>query len=330
MPTILYQLLSSPLFYIVVVLWLIVDIAAEETRRNLFARVNSIIHKPVIFEKDNKPEDVPLYARRLLETISVWSNKTLQEPFADLRTLLRGWSESLVKIVSKKDKPLLVLGYGISFILLLIYLYLDAVGVITALVSRGFVSPNVPDIFLRYEYVAIGGSLFALLVAGYTLAQMTRPHSEISDWDTVTGVWRSIARFVVYVLIASGIFTVLLLGLELMIGLGYFKTESDIIVALVDFAATVLTRLNVVLASVLLFEDGIKGFILLAVLVVSIVRVIAYVVDKIAVVVGWLLPFLIDVVYRILLVLLFVLWFLFTTPIILFFSVFKKLGAAEG
>lgn len=329
MPTFVYDILSSPLFYGFVVFWLIIDIAAEKMRKETFELIDTLIHKPQILIEDESPRSVPLYARRLLETFAKWVHDSLQEPLKGLKALLQKWLSGLIAVITKPSKPLLVIGYILSFTLLLIYLYLDTIGVVTALVSRGFVSPNFPQIFQKYEYLAIGGSLFALLVAGYILAQMTKKVSELSDWDSVTGLWRTLARFVVYILIASGLFAVFFLALELMIGLGYFQNESQIVLGLVDFASTVLTRLNVALASILLFEDGIKGFVLVAILIVAVMLGFSYILEYIAYPLGKIAPFLLDIAYRLVLITLFLAWFLITTPILLVVSAFKGLASSD-
>lgn len=329
MPTFLYAILSSPWFYVLVVLWLVVDIAAEKRRESLLETLNKLVHKPVIFDADSSSEAVPFYARGLLETFSAWFRDSLPALFKDFVELLKKALVKLVGIITKPDKPLLILGYTLSFILLLIYLYLDAIGVVTALVSKGFVSPDFPEIFQRFEYVAIGGSLFSLLVAGYILSQMTRKHSEISDWDNVTGLWRVLARFIVFVLIATGLFAIVFLALELMIGLGHFENESQFLVALVDFTATVITRLNVALASILLFEDGLKGFVVVTILGIVSLLAPAIVLKYIAVPIGFFVPFVLDLSYRLLLIILFIVWFIITTPILLFTSIFKGLSSGK-
>jgi hypothetical protein len=330
MPTFVYDILSSPLFYGFLLFWLIVDIAAEKRRQEVFNLVEKLIHKPQVFEKDTEPINVPFYARNLLEAFANWFYEALQEPLKGLKGLLQSWLTGLIKIITKPTKPLLVVGYILSFILLLTYLYLDTIGVVTALVSRGFVSPDFPQVFQKYEYLAIGGSLFALLVAGYILAQMTKRVSELSDWDGVVGLWRSLARIAVYILIASGLFAVVFLSLELMISLGYFENESDIVLGLVDFASTVLTRVNVALASILLFEDGIKGFVVVAIVVIAILLGVSFLLDYIAAPIGKIIPYFLDIVYRIILLVVFIVWFLVTTPILLFTSLFKGIASSDS
>ncbi len=330
MPTFLYDILTSPLFYIAVAIWIIVDIAAEKKRQNLLNSLDGLFYKPVIFEEDDKPEEkIPFYARGILYKAATGVQRALQEPFKGVIDLLKTGIDYLVNNIKEEDKPLLFMGYILSFILFIIYFYLDTIAVVTALIANGLVSPDFPEIFQRFQYVAIGGSLFALLIGFYTLAQMTQQHSDLSGWDRVRGLWRAIARFMVFTLIVLGLFAVIFLSFQLMLSLGFFSTESSTINGLVAFASTVLTRINVAFASILLLQDGIMGFVLLGVVILAVFWATFKTLQFILRPIGIIIFFVADIIYRLLLLAVFLLWFIITTPILLFVSLFRRLNEED-
>lgn len=331
MTTSLYDILTSPLFYVFILIWLIIDIAAEKRRQRLMEQMETLLHKPAIFdEDDDRKQTAPFYARNMLYKAATGVIRFLQEPLKGVIEWIRRGRDYLASNTRKPNKPLLFIGYTVSFVLLIIYFFLDIIAIVTALIAAGLVPTTFPEIFQRFQYVAIGGSLFGLLVGFYTLAQMTQKPSEFSDWDGVQGIWRGIARFLVFALIFFGVLAVVFLSFQLMVSLGFFPNESGTINGMVAFASTILTRINVALASILLMQDGFKGFILLGVVVLTAFWAFFIAVQYILRPLSVVLFFLIDVVYRLLLVALYLVWYIITTPIMLLVSLFGRFNAEDS
>lgn len=325
MPTFVYDILVSPVFWGFVLVWLIIDIAAQSWGQSLLGRLNILVRKPHIFKEDDTPQQtVPLYVHT--HSAAVAFKDALRSPFEGAINIIKKGIDYLVSNSKDDGKPFLFIGYILSFILLVIYLYLDAIGVVIVLISQGLVSPNISEVLQRFQYVAIGGSLFALLVGFYVLAQITKSPSELSRWDKVQGPFKKIAKGLTYILIFLGFFAVIFLALDLMLGLGWFADQTSIINALVDFSSVWLTRINSALASILLLEDGIMGLVLLLSLVLSVFWIFAVVLQYIVRALGSILPLAFDISYRLILVILFVIWFLVTTPILLFVSLFQRIS----
>ncbi|MFN8384425.1 MAG: hypothetical protein U0V02_20975 [Anaerolineales bacterium] len=325
MPAFVYDILVSPIFWGGVLVWLVIDIAAQSWGQSLLGRLNILASKPHIFKEDKDPQKaVPLYVHT--HSAAVAFRDALHSPFDGAINMMKNGIDYLVLNSKDEGKPFLFVGYILSFILLVIYLYLDAIGVVIVLISQGLVSPNISEVLQRFQYVAIGGTLFALLVGFYVLAQITKSPSELSRWDKVQGPFKKIAKGITYILIFLGFFAVIFLALDLMLGLGWFADQTSIINALVDFSSVWLTRINSALASILLLEDGIMGLVLLISLVLSILWVLAVTLQYVMRTLGSILPFAFDISYRLILVILFVIWFLFTTPILLFVSFFQRIS----
>lgn len=325
MPTWIYDILTSPMFWGLVVIWLIIDIAAQKTGKEFLNNLNILLRKPGIFEPDDKSEEtVPLYVHG--DEVANRFRNALKEPIQGVIDLIKRGIDYFTHNIKDETKPFLFIGYTLSFILLAAYIYLDIIGVVIILIGAGLVSPNISEILQRFEYVAIGGSLFALLVGFYTWANITKSHSELSRWDQEKGPWKNVAKKLTYILVALGFIAVIFLTLELLVGLGYFPSQSNFVNGLVDFSSVWLTRVNSVLASVLLLEDGIWGLVLLIIVVLAISWAMFVVLQYIVRIVGSALPVVVDFIYRVALGLILFAWFLITTPILLVVSLFQRIS----
>ncbi len=325
MPTWVYDILTSPLFGGLVVTWLIIDIAAQKIGREFLSNLNILLRKPRIFEPDDKPEEtVPLYVHG--DGVANSFRHALKEPIQGMIDLIMRGIDYLARNIKDDTKPFLFIGYTLSVILLAMYLYLDAIGIVIVLIGIGLVSPNITEILQRFEYVAIGGSLFALLVGFYTWANITKAPSELSRWDKVGGSWKRVAKGLTFILVFLGFIAVMFLALALLVGLGWFPAQSAFINGLVDFSSVWLTRVNSALASVLLLEDGIMGLVLLIIVVLAISWALFVVLQYIARIIGSILPVVVDFIYRVALGLILLAWFLITTPILLVVSLFQRIS----
>lgn len=326
MSTFWYEILTSPVFWGALVIWVVIDIAAQSYGNSLMTNLNRLLGKPSIFDMDDKPEDtVTLYVHA--DKAANTFRNAMHHPLDSLIGFIRKGIDYLVGNLKEDNKPFVLLGYGLAFILLVIYLYLDAISVIIILINQGLVSQfNIPEFLQRFEYVAIGGSLFALLVGFYTLSQITQTPSSLSGWDKRRGSWKSIAKALTYILILLGFFSVIFLALDLMVDLGYFTTQGSIINGLVDFSSVWLTRINAALSSILLFEDGLMGVVLLACIALGLFWVVFVVVQVILRIAGNVLPIVINLAHRILVGVILIAWFLITTPILLLVTLFQGIS----
>lgn len=103
MAEIFYNLLNSQAFWVVIAIWVFICIAWTERLKPLLSRLGKLVVKPVIFDEDSNPNDIPFYPRRFLEKSSTGFRKTLQQPFSDLIRVVIGWFSNIAKLIYAND-----------------------------------------------------------------------------------------------------------------------------------------------------------------------------------------------------------------------------------
>ncbi|GEM_PF-6888238 len=320
MPAFLYEFLTSDGFYYFLFVWVLICIASAAKRNILLEKLKNLTSKPVIFDED-KSEPVDFYPRTAFERIAKAIVDFLEKPFISIIDGLGKWINGLKSLVTDSEKKWLPFGYSLFFLLLVFFIFADAIAIANTLVFYGLL--DVADLWeplTRYEFATAGGSLFAILVAGLITSEIYSTKSQFTEWDKIEGTWKDIAKAFTRILIISGFVVVFFLGMQRLISLGYFTNFGSTVRSGVDFVVTILIPLNTVLATALILIEGYKGLALVIILFLAIVLATVHILDYLSPLIRYVLPFTIDVVYRLILMAAFIIGFFIITPIDLVIS----------
>jgi hypothetical protein len=313
----LYNLINSPIFWILVGIWIAISLFSVKRLTELGNKLWGLISKPVVFEHDDDPDSIRGYPRAFLEAIAKVVFSALQMPFHGLVVGLGKWTSEQTQKYSETNKPFLAFGLMLFFLLTALFIYLDLIAITQALVSLGLVPlGTVWEPLNNYALAMAGGSIFAILIAILILEQIGSEVSAFTYWDQRRqGSWIRIARVLINFLIVSGTVAVLLLGLQRLIALGYIQDLRETVELAVNVGISILVPLNTILTTSLIFSEGILGFAVFLTLLAGLLRIIFFALDYVAVAVGWFFPFALDVIYRLVFFVLIVVWYFFYTPI---------------
>ncbi|MFZ5910128.1 MAG: hypothetical protein ACOYYU_08955 [Chloroflexota bacterium] len=316
MPAFFYNLLNSSTFYVTVGIWILICLASGRRIQSLGNRFVDLTFKPIIFKPDSNPESVPIYPRGLFEDVAVGFKDALQLPFRGIINSLKRWRNEQRQKYSEEEKPFLPVGNVLFLLLTSLFIYLDIIAITQALVSIGLIDlETLWEPFNNYALAMAGGSIFAILISVFVLEQISSKKSDFSHWDKRAGAWVNIAKALINYLIIFGTLAVLLLGFQRLIALGFIPDVRETVELGVNIAISILVPLNTVLTTALIFSDGIIGFMVLVTMGAGIVSGIFYILDYIALILGYVLPFVVDISYRIILIAVNLIWFLIYTPI---------------
>lgn len=316
MPQFLYTLLTSQVFWVFSGVWFLIVLASRSKRNYFLNQLNLLILKPSVFEKDENPNDIPFYPRRLLETVAVGLRESLMNLFLSINLFLTESSSRFIKSIVDPEKPRIVFGYILSFVLLFFFVFADAVAVSNTLIALGLLDiSKIWTLLTNFEIAVVAGSLFSVVAAGFVMSEIYSNKSEFSDWDSSGENWRRIAKSMAFLLIITGFIAVVLLGFQRLLTLGYFEYQKNIMQALIDLVTLVVLPVNITLAVSLIFPEGMKGMNLLFVIILVIFSMLFRAVSSLLLIIGNTLPFMIDVIYRLVLVAASIVSFILITPI---------------
>lgn len=314
----LYDLLNWQYFGILAIVWVVADLIWIGRWRELLHRLGTLLTKPTIFEKDDKPNEPPLYPRRFLEQLAQRNKKENQVEPSAKSTASKGQSSSesteqtdpFVKFVEAQKKkvfdpenPLRSLGYVLAFAAFVFFLLADAITVANTLELLGLIAIASGSFLERLDLAILGGAIMAAVVGVWMLIEMSG-RGEMVNTDTLTDSQKKFIRGV------SAIVTLLALGVmvayavQRLIALGSLQSSPtvDLILAIALYA---IQPINISLAAAITFSPAASGIMVLLFLISILLNSIMP-----------LLAFLIDVAWRILYVAIdVVVWALFT-PII--------------
>ncbi len=298
MAQLLYSILNSELFWILLAAWILIGVAWGTKREALINRLRSIVSRPVIFDHDEQPDDVPFYPRTFLERLCNAFRDTLRQPFQSLIQALRAFISRQHPMVYSAEFPLRTFGYLFFLVCLLLFAYADAIAIANGLSTLGLLTGELPPFLLKYE-IAVGVATFLSVIIGFlVLSQLFAKRSEITHGSDTEGAWRDIARVICLVIVIIGLTVSVLLGISRLIALGFIEagTSTEFFVQL---GINVLILVNGILAAALTFTEAFKGFVLVIVGAQWLLAALLYVGDYLATIVGSALPFTLDMVWRI-------------------------------
>ena len=317
----LLTILQSDWFVIFVVVWAIIAIAIREEREKLMDTIESIFRKKIVFQEDSEPI-IRYYARNLLETIAKALTLGILDTAKNLIQKTKVWGQTQRDLFSKStDKPTYrkMLGAVVLLIVMLFFLYADLIAIFNTLEVYGITS-TIPIGFRNYEYAVTFGSFFTIVIAGLILFEIYG-RSEFTDMASQPYRAKLIYATLSWILVILGLVVVISLGLiryRLITNISPLPDAN--IGSFNDLVMTIVIPLNVIFATALIVGEGLKGLPLFILGLVWIVIGVGVSFLFIFAMVNYVLWFLIDMIYRIILISLYVLFFLIITPLDKIFS----------
>lgn len=315
MPDWLYNLLTSETIYYVVGIWLLICIAWKSKRDLLITTLIGLVSERVIFEKVGHADSISFYPRNLLEKVASAFQRALVMPLDGVINGLQRWLDGLVNLIYNKDKPWRTFGYLLFLLLLVVFILADAIAIANALDVAGWINYELPAILQKYEIAAAMGSLFAIITGVFVFSEINREQSVFTDWDNTKGAWKQLAKAMSVFLVIFGFVVVIFLGLQRFEALGYVPNINSTTNAAVSVVILIIVPLNTVVATALIAEEGFKGFVLVVIAVLAIIIGTLYAVNYAAYLIGYVLPFVVDILWRIVLFILSVAIYIIVTPI---------------
>lgn len=314
MSELLYNILKSQLFAPFVIVWLIICVANQSARKSFLSRLSILVSKPIIFEKDEYPNDSNLYPRRLLEQIATMFQKAFTQPLEVVIDQFKLWIRLQASFAYRPETPIRIVGYFLYLALFILFVWANAISVVTSLdILRIFDGP-IPALLTSFEVAVFMGTLGSAIVAGLVLMDIQSERSVLSNWDEHRGMWKRTATTFALIIIFLVLLIVMALGLQRLSTIGVL-TGSVMTTAITNFTIIALVPVNNILSTVLISYEAILGILVVLVVIQLPLLGIMYILNYLLSIMGTLLPILLDIIYRILLLILDLLFYLILSPI---------------
>lgn len=318
------NLLNSEWFYVLLGIWTLISIGHKSERETLTERLKDLISKPIVTDPDENALSVPFYPRKTFERVAIAVRNALVQIPAEINNGLKKWISAQYSFVVNPDRRWKVLGYTLNLFFMFFFIWADGIAIANALNSRGLLA-SVWEPLRDYSTAVVIGSFFSIVIGALVARDVFSDRSDFSDWDEQKGVWKAAAKYLTIILILSGFFVVIMLGIGRLQSLGRisepFNTFAN---QLTDFTSLVIVPFNTVLGTVLIHYEAFKGMLLALIFIEGITVIIMSGVEYIAGILGAMGPFTVDVFYRFMLALVFIFSFLLITPLDLFTSLIPK------
>jgi len=301
----------------IVIVWFLAAIANKPKRGELKSKLSELVTVPTVYNKTNDNIEIDLYPRNSLEGAAQAWRDWFVAPVGRADTTVKGWFENLRQGVvpdgSHAWKPF---NYFIFLLLLIGYLYSDAITVGNTLVSFGFMK-HLDEYLTRYDIAVLFGSLVSVVIGGI-IANDVFGKGEFSDWGLKTASkWIWFAKITSIFLLFSGLYVIGSLGAVRygnLIGL-----SADGMAALNrngQFVINILTFINAGLATALIADEGFtKGARIFALACLSVLLILVSVVWYIIGAVYGTVVYIVDIAWRFMLGVGSIIFFLALTPL---------------
>ncbi len=261
---------------------------------------------------------IPLYPRELLEQLSCRLLEAFSYPF---RKEVLPTARQIAKAIYNFADVRRTIVSMIFAVVLLIFAYGDTIAIGNGLAALGLVQGELPLFLLHYEHAVAAASFFAIIVGFFVLFETftyragykeEKEHATLMDIRTseMARLLRGLALIVILIGISVSIF----LGLgRLQEGLGFWEDNNTLRV-LIQFGVNVLTLVNGILAAALVFIEGITGLQAFIAIGIWILMGILWVLDVFLALAIRLFVFSFDMIWRIVLMILLLVFFIFFKP----------------
>lgn len=305
------------LIELILLIWFLAAIANKPKREELKNKLSDLVTVPTVYKEAGDNIDIDLYPRSSLEgAAQAWRNWFVA-PVGRADTLVKEWFENLRQGVvpdgSHAWKPF---NYVIFLLLLLGYLYSDAITVANTLVSLGFME-HLDEALTRYDIAVLFGSLVSIVIGGI-IANDIFGKGDFSDWGLKDeSIWKWFGKITSVFLIFSGLYVIGSLGAIRygnLVGL-----PADSLASLNkngQFVINILTFLNAGLATALIAEEGFtKGTRIFALACLSILLVLVSVIWYLIGAIYGTVVYIVDIAWRFMLGVGGIIFFLALTPL---------------
>ncbi len=309
------NLLNSEWFYVILGVWALVSIGHKSERNLLLDRLKDLISKPIITDPDENATSVPFYPRKTFERVAIAVKDALTQIPAQINnSLKKGLNEQYIFVVNP-ERRWKILGYTINLLFMFFFVWADGIAIANALNSIGLLS-SVWEPLRDYSTAVAIGSFFAIVIGALVARDVFSERSDFSDWDEQKGVWKHAAKFLTVTLILLGFVVVIMLGIGRLQSLGRISEPfNTYALNAVSFTTLVIVPLNTVIGTVLIHYEAFKGLLLLLMFIEGITVVFMSGVEYIAGIIGAMGPFTVDVIYRLMLAIVFTFSFFLITPL---------------
>lgn len=326
MAEIFYNLFNSEAFWVVIAVWVFICIAWTERWKPVLERLAKLFTMPIVFRKNDRPNsDVPFYPRSFLEDSANGFRDTLKQPFTDLIKVVSNWFSQLASLIYSKDHPFRTLGYLLLLTCFLFFVLADSIAVANTLVVLGLWAGTLPAILGRFDVAVFGGSLLALIIGMALVFEIRSSKSEFSQWSERDSQTKSLALGVAFLVTLLSLITLIAWALFRLIALGQLDS-SPFLDGLLNWVLFGLVPINSALAAAITFLEGLRGFLVLVVLFGWVIIGVLYLANYAVTILGSIVPFLFDIAYRFIYIVLDILQWLISTPIQALVWPFKKIG----
>lgn len=318
------NLLNSEWFYIFIGIWALVSIGHKSERDLLLEKLKDLISKPVITDPDDNANSVPFYPRKTFERIAIAVRSALVQIPAQINDNLKKGISAQYNFVVNSERRWKVLGYAINLIFMFFFVWADGISIANALNSIGLLS-RVWEPLRDYSTAVAIGSFFSIVIGALVARDVFSERSDFSDWEEQKGAWKTAAKVITVALILMGFFVVIMLGIGRLQSLGRISEPFNAYaLSLVNFTSLVIVPLNTVLGTILIHYEAFKGLLLVLILIEGITVIIMTGIEYIAGILGAMGPFTVDVFYRFMLSVIFIISFFLITPLDLLTSLIPR------
>ncbi len=313
LPAFLYNIFASATFPVFALIWLVIAIGYKSRRDALIFQLGNLLAKPIIFERDISGS-LEFYPRVFFEAVSVAFRDSLYLPFKSIINAFTNFILMQAKLIYNPDKPMRVLGYGFFFISFVLFIYADAIAVANNLIVVGVLAPQIPSFLQHYEIAVAMSSLMCVVVSLLILGEIQSPFSMYSDWNEKGSSSRRLALFLTSLSLTLGIIVVLGLALLRLQTLQVLSNSKEIS-SFINLTFSFLVPLNSALAAALTFSDAMKGLFLLMICIQWIIVGAIYTLNYLLAGLGYVIPIILDYLYRLLYLVLSVVSYAIVTPL---------------
>jgi len=261
--------------------------------------MGQLIIKPLIFFKDDKPEEPPLYPRKIMEQLAQHKSDNSQPESG-----LERWINLQRELIFNSERPFRAIGSIFLLICFVLFVLADAIAVAQTLIILGVGLGDLPPIFDRFDIAVLGGALLSAIVGVWVYADLLGDKSALFDTmnQTQRGFWKTLAFFLFF----FAFIVMTSFAIDRLIALGKLPSNPTISIIL-DSMLYGLVPINNTMGAAICFLAAIHGFMTLLFL-------LAYIILKVFPV----LMFFVDIFLRILYVVFDALiWALFTPFIVI-------------
>jgi hypothetical protein len=312
----LHSIVASDWFTIGVIVWCIIALANRDKRQQALDTVSELIIKPIIFQNDSNPGSVKLYPRQSLETIARILTSGVFGVSNRIINVAGIWRKHIENRFSADESSFWkMMGSVIFFFAMGAFFYADLIAIFNTLDILGLLVTSIPPAFRHYEFGVVFGSFFTIVLAGLLLMEIFGKPI-FTESANQPGPVKLLLTWISVFLVISGLSVAISLGLIRYGALTSFGPISNSpLNNLTYLILTILVPANTIISTLLIVSEGLKGIPVIGFLIVQILISCAVVILFVFGLINYPLWFGFDIVYRVVLSNLYLIFFFILTPL---------------